>query len=96
MASILRRHGLRARTALNGAAVIAGHHDQSASPLARARPAVERDNASRATSLTRVVVLVLLPFVSGYYLSYLYRSINALISEALVAEFALSPGISGS
>jgi MFS family permease len=39
-----------------------------------------------------VVLLVLLPFVSGYYLSYLYRSINALISEALVAEFGLSPG----
>jgi MFS family permease len=38
------------------------------------------------------VLLVLLPFVSGYYLSYLYRSINALISEALVSEFALSPG----
>jgi hypothetical protein len=30
--------------------------------------------------------------VSGYYLSYLYRSINALISEALVSEFGLSPG----
>jgi MFS family permease len=39
-----------------------------------------------------VVLLVLLPFVSGYYLSYLYRSINALISEALVSEFGLSPG----
>jgi MFS family permease len=38
------------------------------------------------------VLLVLLPFVSGYYLSYLYRSINALISEALVSEFGLSPG----
>ncbi|HEY7293702.1 MAG TPA: MFS transporter, partial [Dehalococcoidia bacterium] len=37
-------------------------------------------------------LLVLLPFVSGYYLSYLYRSINALISEALVSEFGLSPG----
>ena len=39
-----------------------------------------------------MVLLVLLPFVSGYYLSYLYRSINALISDALVSEFALSPG----
>jgi MFS family permease len=53
---------------------------------------VEREHASRATSLARVVLLVLLPFVSGYYLSYLYRSINALISEALVSEFGLSPG----
>ena len=45
-----------------------------------------------AAPLWPAVVLVLLPFVSGYYLSYLYRSINALISRDLVAEFALSPG----
>jgi MFS family permease len=38
-----------------------------------------------------VILLVLLPFVCGYYLSYL-RSINAPISEALVSEFGLSPG----
>jgi MFS family permease len=61
-------------------------------PLSAGRSAVEREGASRATSLVRVVLLVLLPFVSGYYLSYLYRSINALISEALVSEFGLSPG----
>ncbi|MGE3064439.1 MAG: nitrate/nitrite transporter [Hyphomicrobiaceae bacterium] len=54
--------------------------------------AAKSDDTSWATSHARVIVLVLLPFVSGYYLSYLYRSINALISEALVAEFALSPG----
>jgi MFS family permease len=82
-----------ARPALNGAAVLAGHQDQSASPLGPlGGSAVEREQASRATSLARVVLLVLLPFVSGYYLSYLYRSINALISEALVSEFGLSPG----
>ena len=45
-----------------------------------------------AAPLWPAVVLVLLPFVTGYYLSYLYRSINALISRDLVAEFALSPG----
>ncbi len=79
----------RARTALNGAAVLADDRDQS--PLLR-NAAAKRDDPSREISLARVVLLVLLPFVSGYYLSYLYRSINALISEALVAEFALSPG----
>ena len=82
----------RARPALNGAAIYAGDHDQSASPRRPLpKPAVERREASRPTSLARVVLFVLMPFASGYYLSYLYRSINALISEALVAEFALSP-----
>ena len=79
----------RARVGLNGAAVIAGDREQS--PLQR-NAAAKRDDTSRAISHARVLVLVLMPFVSGYYLSYLYRSINALISEALVAEFALSPG----
>jgi MFS family permease len=83
----------RPRAAVNGAATLAGHQDRSASPLdPPGRSAVEGEEASGATSLVRIVLLVLLPFVSGYYLSYLYRSINALISEALVSEFGLSPG----
>ncbi|HET6927048.1 MAG TPA: MFS transporter [Hyphomicrobiaceae bacterium] len=34
----------------------------------------------------RLVACVLLPFAAGYYLSYLFRSINALIASDLVAE----------
>ena len=79
----------RTRVGLNGAAVIAGDREQS--PLLP-NAVAKRDDTSRATSPAHVVLLVLLPFVTGYYLSYLYRSINALISEALVAEFSLSPG----
>lgn len=44
-----------------------------------------------AGSAWRPIVLVFLPFASGYYLSYLYRTINALISPSLVAEFTLRP-----
>jgi len=82
----------RARPALNGAAVLGDRHHAASPPDLIQKTAAARDNANRATSPARVVLLVLLPFVSGYYLSYLYRSINAVISEALVAEFALSPG----
>jgi MFS family permease len=83
----------RARAAVNGAESRAGHHDQFATLLQQPRRApAEPSEASGATSLVRIVLLVLLPFVGGYYLSYLYRSINALISEALVSEFGLSPG----
>jgi MFS family permease len=35
---------------------------------------------------------VLLPFAAGYYLSYLFRTINALIAADLTAEFSLSAG----
>ena len=37
----------------------------------------------------RLVLAVFLPFAAGYYLSFLFRTINAAISPALVAEFGL-------
>ena len=38
----------------------------------------------------RFFLSVLLPFAAGYYLSYLFRTINALISSDLAAELELS------
>src|SRR6186997_3268977 len=40
-------------------------------------------------SRARLVVSVLLPFAAGYYLSYLFRSINALTAGDLTAELGL-------
>src|SRR5882672_6405470 len=37
----------------------------------------------------RPFVLVLLPFAAGYYLSYVFRTINALIAGALTSELEL-------
>jgi len=39
-----------------------------------------------------LLLKVFLPFAGGYYLSYLYRTVNAIISPDLVREFALGPG----
>jgi MFS family permease len=39
----------------------------------------------------RSFVLVLLPFAAGYYLSYVFRTINALIAGTLTHELGLSP-----
>src|SRR5262249_24048859 len=39
---------------------------------------------------SRPVACVLLPFAAGYYLSYLFRSINALIASDLVAELEIN------
>jgi len=41
------------------------------------------------------ILFVFLPFVSGYYLSYLYRTINALISGQLTAELGIGPASLG-
>jgi MFS family permease len=37
-----------------------------------------------------LILCVLLPFAAGYYISYLFRSINALIAGGLTAELGLS------
>ena len=41
-------------------------------------------------SRARLIACVLLPFAAGYYLSYLFRTINALIAGDLTAELDLS------
>ncbi|MBX9823237.1 MAG: MFS transporter, partial [Afipia birgiae] len=40
--------------------------------------------------LWRPAVFVFLPFAAGYYLSYLFRTINALISHRLMSELSLN------
>ena len=42
--------------------------------------------------IVRLVATVFLPFAGGYFLSYLYRSINAIIAPQLVSEVNLSAG----
>ena len=42
-----------------------------------------------------MVFCVFFPFVTGYYLSYLFRTITAAVSPALVAEFGLDAGKTG-
>src|SRR3546814_20337277 len=41
-------------------------------------------------SIPRAVLTVFLPFAGGYYLSYLYRSVNAIIAEPLVRDIGLA------
>jgi MFS family permease len=44
----------------------------------------------RAEAGAAPVAAVILPFAAGYFLSYFFRSVNAVISPDLVAEFSLS------
>jgi MFS family permease len=48
-----------------------------------------QDNISPPRAL---LLKVFLPFAGGYFLSYLYRTVNAIISPDLVREFDLGPG----
>jgi MFS family permease len=50
-----------------------------------------RDQDQPPLSL-ELLLKVFLPFAGGYYLSYLYRAANAIISPYLVHEFGLGPG----
>lgn len=43
-------------------------------------------------SATILVMTVLVPFGIGYYMSYLFRTVNAIISPQLVADVGLTPG----
>jgi MFS family permease len=48
----------------------------------------QQENASPPFAL---LLKVFLPFAGGYFLSYLYRTVNAIISPDLVREFGLGP-----
>lgn len=46
--------------------------------------------ARRAGSASGLIPRVVLPFLAGYYLSYVYRAVNAVLGPTLSAEFSLS------
>ncbi len=59
-------------------------------------PRGESDVPRKAPLSTwRIVVSVFLPFAAGYYLAYLFRTINAAISPALASEFGLDAAETG-
>ena len=45
---------------------------------------------SQALSLRRLAITVIAPFSCGYFLSYMYRAINAVVAPNLVADLGLS------
>jgi predicted MFS family arabinose efflux permease len=47
--------------------------------------------AAGARFSPRLVALVFVPFAAGYFLSYFFRNVNAVIAKDLVREFGLAP-----
>ena len=51
------------------------------------------DSATRRQSPSGIILLLALgPFAAGYFLSYLYRAVNAVVAPDLTAELSLSAG----
>jgi predicted MFS family arabinose efflux permease len=61
-----------------------------APPRSGPTPSEEPDVSTKASlSNWRLILSVFLPFAAGYFLSFLFRTINASISPALVSDFRL-------
>jgi len=52
-------------------------------------PSLAEDAGARLP--VRLVALVFVPFATGYFLSYFFRNVNAVIAKDLAHEFALAP-----
>jgi MFS family permease len=76
-------HRAPARPVTSGGQAIAAPQQR----LAFDEPACAPDAV--AIGSRRVILLIFLPFAAGYYLSYLYRTINALIAAQLTASMPL-------
>ena len=50
------------------------------------------DPFSKKRKLNSLFIRVALPFIAGYFVSYVYRMVNAVLAPMLVAEFDLSAG----
>lgn len=55
----------------------------------------EQKQENRSFGKFRLILSVFLPFAAGYYLSYLFRTINASIAPALASEFGLDAAATG-
>ncbi len=50
------------------------------------------DQRVQSLSAVRVILTVFLPFAGGYYMSYFFRSVNAVIAPNLIGDIGLSAG----
>jgi sugar phosphate permease len=57
----------------------------------QSRPAVATPEAEAPPSL-RLLLIALVPFSLGFFFSYLYRAVNAVIAPDLVRDIGLSAG----
>ena len=70
-------------------------HEESIEQPLRSPPSGRATRRRRAGDLTEnwhLILRVFLPFVAAYYLSFLFRTINATVAGSLTSEFGVSAG----
>jgi len=70
-------------------------HEESIEQPLRSSPTGQAARRRRVGGLTEnwhLILRVFLPFVAAYYLSFLFRTINATVAGSLTTEFGLSAG----
>jgi MFS family permease len=55
------------------------------------RPSLAQDGHYNPPVQPRLLLLVFCPFAAGYFLSFFFRNVNAVISRDLARDFSLSP-----
>src|SRR6185436_19475379 len=73
----VRRHAAAARVRERA------HHQPDLEPLLRRRAGIAQK---------LIFFRIALPFIAGYFVSYVYRMVNAVLAPTLAAEFGLSAG----
>lgn len=58
-------------------------------PMTTGDPTIEQGATAVPHGPARLVLIVLLPFAGGFFLSHLFRSVNAIIAPRLIAELGL-------
>src|SRR5207237_583679 len=64
--------------------------EQGAITMPSVMPTISRLGMARSLP-AKALVVVFCPFAAGYFLSYFFRNVNAIISKDLTQEFALTP-----
>jgi MFS family permease len=70
----------------------AADEDNAAEQSVLASRTTARQLASGLAANAPLILRVFLPFVTGYYLAYLFRTIQAVMASSLATELGLSPG----
>src|SRR6266478_125037 len=87
--SRLRQPGIAVRPTISGTEWLAGLLAMAPARSAPASVSILQQSGTTHRQNWRLILRVFLPFTAAFFLSYLFRSINALISTDLSSELAL-------
>src|SRR5438445_7355009 len=87
--SRLRQLGIAVRPTISGTERLAGPFAMAPTRSAPASVSILQQSGATQRQSWRVILQVFFPFTAAFFLSYLFRTINAVISPELSSELAL-------